>query len=734
MIGPFTNPNPVSVDRRFFLKATGGAGLGLVLGFAWSGPGRGAALAATPGEPFAPNAFVRIAADDTVTVIAKHLEMGQGIYTGLATIVAEELDADWAKVRVDSAPADARIYNNLSWGPAQGTGGSSSIRNSYDQLRRAGALARAMLVAAAAKEWGVDAAAITVEKGVVRHAASGHEARFGALADKAAALTAPTEVKLKDPKDYKLVGKQVTRVDVAAKTNGSAIYALDFKLPDMLIAVVARAPVFGAKVKSFDAASAKAVPGVSDVVPISSGVAVVAKGFWAASRGREALAPTIVWDDSAAEKRSSAEIMAAYKKLAATPGAVAARNGNVLEALQGAAKRLKAEFEFPFLAHAPLEPLDCVVRLADGGCEIWAGDQAQTIDQASAAGVLGITIDKVKIHTLMAGGSFGRRATPNADYIVEAVQIAKALGGRAPVKLIWTREDDIGGGRYRPMYFHTLEAGLDAANRPVGWHHRIVGQSILAGTPFQAMVTGGIDATSVEGARGLPYDIPNLQVELHTTNLAVPILWWRSVGHTHTAHATEVFIDELAYAAGADPVAFRRGLLEKHPRWQGVLALAAEKSNWSQPLPKGKGRGIAVHESFESFAAEVAEVTVSADGGLKVDRIVCAIDCGRAINPDIIRSQMEGGIGFGLSAALAEAVTLAPGGTVEQSNFDDYAVMRIDAMPKVEVHIMASDAAPTGVGEPGVPPVAPAVANAIFAATGRRVRSLPFSAQGFRSA
>ncbi len=729
---PIPSPEPgapaLAPTRRSLLKS---GVAGLLLGFAFT-PGTRVARGqtATTSAPM-PNAFVRIGTDDSVTVIAKHLEMGQGAYTGLATILAEELDADWAKVKVEAAPADARLYNNLAFGPVQGTGGSSSIANSYEQLRRAGAAARAMLVAAAADAWRVPAAQITVARGVVAHAGSGRQARFGELAERAARQPVPAQVTLKDPSRFTLIGTRVQRVDSVEKSTGRAIYAIDVTLPGMLVAVVQRPPKFGARVRSFDATQAKAVPGVVDVVQIPRGIAVLAQGMWAASKGREAL--QIDWDFTSAETRDSAAIVEAYRALVAGPGRPAKREGDAEGLLRGAARRIEAQFTFPYLAHAPMEPLTCVVRLTADACEIWAGDQFQTIDQANAARVAGLRPEQVTIHTVYAGGSFGRRANTESDYIVEAVSIAKAIDGRAPVKLIWTREDDIKGGRYRPLYVHALAAGLDAARNPVAWRHRIAGQSILSGTPFEAMmVREGIDGTSVEGAANVPYDIPHKSVELHTTQSPVPVLWWRSVGSTHNAFATEVFLDELAEAADKDPVAFRRTLLAHHPRHLAVLDLAAEKAGWGTPLPPGKGRGVAVHESFNSFVAQVAEVTVGGDGSLKVDRVVCAVDCGVAINPDVIAAQMEGGIGYGLSAALGEAITLKDG-EVEQSNFHDYTPLRIDAMPKVEVHIVPSTAPPTGVGEPGVPPAAPAVANAVYSATGRRVRSLPFSASGLRT-
>jgi isoquinoline 1-oxidoreductase beta subunit len=709
----------IAPSRRTLLRTGAAAGAALVIGFHL--PLRRAAAQTAAAAP-APNAFVRIAADDTVTVISKHLEMGQGTYTGLATILAEELDADWSQIRVESAPADASRYNNLAFGPIQGTGGSSAIANSFEQLRKAGAAARTMLVTAAAQAWSVPAGEITVAAGVIRHARSGRSARFGEFAAAAARLPVLAEVALKDPKDWKLIGAALPRVDSVAKTTGKAEFALDVRLPNMLTAVVMRPPLFGATVKSFDAARARAVPGVRHVVQIANGVAVVAEHTWAALKGREALA--VEWDESKAERRGSKELLEEYRALADKPGAVAAQRGDVAAALSGAAKSFDARFDFPFLAHAPMEPLDCVVRLTPMGCEIWSGDQFQTIDQLNAARVLGLEPDQVKINTVFAGGSFGRRATATSDYIVEAVQIARALRGVAQVRLVWTREDDIRGRRYRPLYHHWLKAALGADGKPVAWHHRIVGQSIFAGTPMAAMVKNGVDPTSVEGASNLPYAVPNFQVELHTTEVGVPILWWRSVGSTHTAFSTEVLMDELARAASKDPVTYRLELLKEHPRHHAVLSLAADKAGWGNELPKGRYRGVALHESFNSYVAEVAELSVAGDGSFKVERVVCAVDCGIAINPDVIRAQMEGGVGYGLSAALGEAITLE-GGKVVQSNFHDYTPLRIDDMPKVEVHIVRSSAPPTGVGEPGVPPIAPAVANALAVATGKPIRTLP---------
>ena len=676
---------------------------------------------------------MRIGEDNTVTVIAKHLEMGQGTYTGLATLVAEELDAAWPQIKVEGAPADARRYNNLLWGPMQGTGGSTAMANSYEQMRRAGATARFMLVAAAAAEWGVPAKEITVKNGIVSHAASNRKASFGELSAKAAMQEAPQpeDITLKAPKDFVYIGKQSPRQDSKPKINGSALFTSDVTLPGMLTALVARAPRFGASVKSFDASSAKTITGVVDVVAIPNGVAVLAKDFWSAKKGRDAL--KVEWDESKAFKLGTQDIFAHYKNQARSPGTVAHKAGDVEKAMGRAAKRLEAAFEFPYLAHAAMEPLNCVVKLSGKQCEIWNGEQSQTTDQLNVSKFLGIQPEDVKINMLYAGGSFGRRANPRSDYVLEAVQIAKAINGRAPVKMIWTREDDLRAGQYRPLFYHTLRAGLDASGNLVAWQHRLVGQSILADTAFEgAMKKNGIDFTSVEGAANLPYAIPNMLVDLHSPIYPVPVQWWRSVGSTHTAFSTEVFFDEVAHAAGKDPVAFRRALLAKHPRHLAVLDLAASKAGWGKPLPTKagmrRGRGVAVHESFGSVVAEIAEVSVKADGSFKVDRVVCAVDCGIAINPSIVRAQMEGGIGFGLSAALYSAVTLKDG-QVEQSNFHDYPLLRMSEMPQVDVHIVPSSANPSGVGEPGVPPIAPAVVNALFAATGKRLRNLPLRTQ-----
>jgi isoquinoline 1-oxidoreductase beta subunit len=727
-----------AIDRRAFLKLVSGAGAGLTLGIFANesgaqagGPGKIASSAAT-GE-FAPNAFLRIKPDNTITVLVKHVEMGQGSYTGLPTLVAEELGAAWSQVRVEGAPADEKVYNNLKWGPMQGTGGSTAMANSFDQYRQAGAAARAMIVAAAAQKWNAPPESIHVKDGVVTHA-SGKKATFGELADAAAKVPVPQNVALKESSDYVYIGKAFARPDSKAKATGTATFTQDVKLPDMLTAVVAHPPRFGAMVKSFKAESIQGIPGVRYVVEVPNGVAIVATNFWSAKKGRDALA--IEWDDSGALKGSSADILTEYKRLAATPGKIARNDGDAAKAIAGAAKTIDATYEFPYLAHAAMEPMNCVVQLSADRCDVWNGEQFQTVDQGAVAKVVGLAPQQVFLHQIFAGGSFGRRANPQSDYLVEAASIAKALGamgkGGAPIKLVWTREDDMKAGYFRPAYLHVMKAGLDSSGNVVGWQHRIVGQSILTGTLFEAMlVKEGIDVTSIEGAATLPYAIPNLMVDLHSPKVGVPVQWWRSVGASHNGYATETFIDELATTSGKDPVAFRKALLSDRPKHLSALTLAAEKAGWGTPLPPGKAggkraRGVAVHESFNSAVAQVVEVTVTGDNKFTVDRVVCAVNCGLAVNPDVVRAQMEGGIGFGLSAALYGAITIKDG-AVEQSNFHDYPVLRINEMPVVDVFIVPSTDKPTGVGEPGVPPIAPAVANALAAATGKRLRKLPLA-------
>jgi isoquinoline 1-oxidoreductase beta subunit len=720
------------LTRRQFLKLTSLAGAGLTLGtmLPEAVSAAGAAPLATP--------FVRIDPDNTVTVISKHVEAGQGVWTGLPAIVADELDASWDQMRVESAPAKVPMYGNFAFDPkggVQGTGGSTAVANSWIQLRQAGATARAMLVQAAAAQWKVPAGDITVSDGVVAHAASGKKATFGDLAARAAKVPVPTDVKLKDPSQFKIIGRdKLPRLDSRAKSFGKQQFAIDVMLPGMMTAVVMRPPRFGGKVVSFDASKAKAVAGVVDVVQIPRGVAVIGRDMWAAKKGRDVL--QVTWDESGAETRGTDEIMKEYKRLAGLPEAVtAAKVGDSAANLKNAAHTIDAEFEFPYLAHAPMEPLTAVCQLSPDKCEIWAGCQFQTIDQVNAAMATGLKPDQIVINTLAAGGTFGRRANAESDYIAEVASIAKASGGKYPVRLIWTREDDVTGGRYRPMNYHHVTAGLSQDGKVIAYRQQVVGQSIMAGTPFAAMMKDGVDPTAVEGHAGEQYDLDNVHVTWSQPKSALPVLWWRSVGHSHMSFSKEVIIDELAEAAGKDPVAFRLALLEKHPKHAAALRLAVEKAGWDKPFPKGKGRGrgVAVHESFGTVVAQVAEVTVDGDS-IMVDRVVCAVDCGIAVNPDVIRAQMQSGIGYGLSAALHGKITLTDG-RVDQTNFHQYTVLRINEMPRaIEVYVVPSTNPPTGVGEPGLPPIAPAVANAVRAATGIKLRKLPFDLAAARTA
>ncbi|AIM03708.1 molybdopterin-dependent oxidoreductase [Sinorhizobium meliloti] len=714
-------------SRRQFLLGALAAGTGVAIGYRiLSASTALAGEAATESGSHAFSPYLTIGGDGKVTVLSSQFEMGQGSYNGIATLVAEELDADWSAIDVIGAAGNIKAYGNIAFGGTmQGTGGSTSMSTSWERYRKAGAAARAMLVAAAAAEWGVDAAEIAVENGVLSHP-SGKSGGFGAFAAKAATMPVPADVKLKEPGDWKLIGNaELKRFDSARKANGTEQYTIDVKLPGMLTAVMIHPPLFGAKVKSFDAAAARAIKGVVDVVETPRGIAVVGEHMWAAIKGREAV--TVEWDETGAEKRGTPELMSTYRDLASkTPAALARKDGDADAAFTSAAKVIEATFEFPYLAHAALEPLNAVARRNDDGTiEIWGGHQLPDVYQNLASEIAGVPVEKVRLNVMKTGGSFGRRAVFDGDVVVEAVHVAKALGFRAPVKVQWTREEDTRAGRYRPAYVHRLKAGIDEAGKLVAWSDHIVGQSIMAKTAWDGMVQNGVDPTSVEGANNLPYAIANQTVGLTTTDVRVPVLWWRSVGSTHTAFAAEAFLDEVAEAAGRDPLEFRLSMLEPDSRHATVLKLAAEKAEWQKPLPEGRFRGVAVAESFGSVVAQIAEVSVDGDG-IKVERVVAAVDCGLAINPDQVRAQVEGGIGFGLSAILGEEITLTDG-KVDQGNFDMYTPLRIDAMPKVEVHIVASANPPSGIGEPGVPPIGPAVANAAFKALGKRIRVMPFA-------
>ncbi len=711
----------INISRREFLKTGTMIGGGLILGISFPSCKNLREVSTKPSTSFVPNAFIRIGTDDVVTIIVNKSEMGQGVYTSLPMLIAEELEVDWSKIRIKPAPVDP-AYNHTQWGNIQGTGGSTSVRSTWEQLTRAGATARVMLITAAAGVWKVDPAHCKAEKGFIIHDATRRRLSYGRVVEKAAYMNPPQDVTLKRPENYKIIGKSMKRLDTPEKTNGKAIFGIDVMMPGLLTAVVARPPVFGGKVKSFHAEKAKEVPGVKKVAHIDSGVAVVADGFWSAKLGLDAL--VIAWDEGPLANLSTSQMGKQYANLSKTHGLTARKKGEAtVKVIEEAAIQLNAEYEVPYLAHATMEPLNCVVDLHEDRCEIWTGTQFQTVDRNAAARVVGLKPEQVKLHTTFLGGGFGRRANPNSDFVVEAVQVAKEV--KRPVKVIWTREDDIKGGYYRPMWYDQISAGLDANGNLIAWQHTIVGQSILRGTQFEQMIgKDGVDQTSVEGAKDIPYEIPNILVDLHSTKIDVPVQWWRSVGHSHTAFVVESFIDEVAHAVKKDPYEFRSMLLVKHPRHLGVMKLAAEKAGWGNPLPAGLARGIAVHKSFGSFIAQVAEVSMNPDGKVDVKKVVCAIDCGRIVNPDTIEAQMESGIVFGLSAALFGAITFK-NGRVEQSNFHDYPLLRINEMPKVEVHIVGSKEAPGGVGEPGVPPVAPSVCNAIFALTGKRIRRLP---------
>ena len=716
----------IQTSRRSFLRQTGA---GLVIAMVLPTMARGQIRRMTPDDmrklPAAPNAFLRIAPDNTVTVIAKHIEMGQGVYTGLTTLAAEELDADWSQMRVESAPANVQLYANLNMG-MQGTGGSSSMLNSYYQMRKAGAAARAMLVAAAAQKWRVPPGEITVDRGVISHRASGRKSRFGALAAAAAKLPVPPEPTLKDPANFRLIGTEFTRMDSAAKANGTAIYTIDVKRPGMVHSAILHPPAFGATVKSVDAKAAEAIKGVLAVKQLPQGVAVIASSTWAANQGVAALA--VEWDNSKAELRSVDEMYRTYAEATKSPGEQAELRGKGSEALAGAARQIEAEYRLPYLAHAAMEPNDAVIEIGKGKAELWMGSHLTTGDQRVVAEALGLQEDQVVIHGMLAGGSFGRLGTPSGEFAGEVAAIAKAWG-KGPVKHLWTRENDIRGGFYRPLVVHRLRGGLDAGGNIVAWDQVIAAQSFLRGSRLDPNSQIKIDNSVVEGARGMPYAIPNLRVGQHLMNNGVPTSFWRSVSASHTGFAVESFMDELLTAGGKDPLQGRLDLIRPdEPRLRGVLNRVADMAGWSGATAKpGRALGVATMKAFRSYVAQIVEVSLGDDGLPRVHKVWCAVDCGVAINPDIIRAQMEGGIGFALGAALFGEITLGEGGQVEQGNFDQYRSLRMPEMPVIEVSIIKSTADPTGVGEPGVPPLAPAVANAVRKLTGKNVRVLPFA-------
>jgi len=710
----------VKVSRRGFLQGTAATAAGLVISFHVPQAGaKGAPQPAAPPQPsVTPNAFLRIGTDDSVTVMLAHSEMGQGIWTGLAMLIAEELECDWSKVRSQHAPA-APVYGHPMMG-IQMTGGSSSTNGEFDRYRTVGAMAKDMLIRAAAARWKVAPAACRAANGTVT---SGKKsASYGQLAEDAMKLQPPAKVTLKEPKDWKLIGTKVRRLDTPEKITGKAQFGMDVSFPGLRTAVVARPPAFGSKLVKFDGAAALKVPGVEQVVPTATGVAVVAKHFWAAKLGRDAL--VIEWSKPEGGGVDTTKLLAEYHAMAQKPGAVVVEKGKIDAGLAAAKARFTAAYEVPYLAHAPMEPLNATAKIDGDKVEIWAGTQLQTVDQMAAAKIAGTTPDKVTIHTTFLGGGFGRRANPASDFVAEAVMVAKAA--KVPVKVVWTREDDLHGGYYRPAYVHRVQAGVDAAGNPAAWDHVVVGQSILGGTPFEAfLVKNGIDATSIEGVPDSPYldQTADKRVTLHSPKSPVTVLWWRSVGNTHTAFVMECMIDELAHAAKKDPLEYRLALLKDKPRHAAALKLAAEKAGWSKPPPDGRARGLAVHESFGSIVAEVAEVSVE-QGRIRVHAVSCAVDCGTAVNPMAIEAQVQGSVAFGLTAALHGKLTLS-GGAVQETNFHDYPILRMYEMPKISVHIIQSGARMGGIGEPATAPIAPAVANAVFALTKQRLRTLP---------
>ena len=692
-----------AVGRREFLKATGVAGAGLLIGFRFASAEELDAAAAA--ADFTPNAYLRVGTDGIVTLFADHVELGQGSGTSLPMIVAEELDADWSKVRIERMPDDPS-----GWPRSIMTVGSQAVRTSYAPLRKAGATAREMLRTAGATHMGVDASQCRTEKGFVVHSA-GKRVAYGDIAAEAANVPAPTDPPLKDPQTFTIIGSRVRRVDVPSKVDGSAQFGLDVRVPGMLYATVVRPPVWGATVKSFDAASAKSVAGVKDVVQFQNGVAVLASDTWSALKGRKAL--TIEWSDSPNASLTSDAIRAQFLQaagIAVAPYQGASR-GDAPAVIAAASRTLTVDYELPYAAHATMEPMNCTAHVRADGADVWVPTQAPTRSQQAAAQLAGLPIKSVKLHVTMVGGGFGRRS-PTDDFLADAVLLSKATG--APVQVMWTREDDMQHDRYRPFGIHRFSGAVGPDGMPTAWLHRLVTQNALGA------------GDTVGGAVELPYAIPNFRVELAAQTLAVPVSPWRSVGHSQNGFVTESFFDELAAAGKQDPVQLRRTLLASpaSSRYLGVLNLAVSKSDWGKPMPAGSGRGVAVHAMTGSYVAQIAEVTVK-DNAIRVTKVVCAVDCGVAINPDNIAAQIQGAIVYGLTCALKNEITIA-GGKVNQDNFSSYPMLRMSEAPHVEVHIVPSLEAPGGIGEPGVPPIAAAVGNAVFAATGKRLRKLPF--------
>jgi isoquinoline 1-oxidoreductase beta subunit len=713
----------VDLSRRQFLSVSAALGGGLVIGFTAVPSIRDAdAAQGIAGAAFTPNAFIRIGRDGQIVLTMPYVEMGQGTYTSIPMLIAEELEVDLKQVRLEHAPPNEKLYGNPLLGGIQATGNSNAVRASWQPLRQAGATARTMLVSAAAKRWNVDPASCRAQSGKVLHAPTGRSIKYGELAADAARMPVPENAVLKRPADFKLIGTPAKRLDTPAKVNGTAVYGIDARPPGVKIATLAQSPVFGGRVKSVDDTKAKAVKGVRQVVRLDDAVAVVADHMGAAKKGLAAL--VIEWDDGPHAKLDTNEIVGALEKATLNPGAVAQNVGNIDSAMASAVTKVEATYQVPFLAHATMEPMNCTVHVRKDGCEVWVGNQVLARAQAAAAKTAGLPPDKVVVHNHLLGGGFGRRL--EVDGITRAVQIAMQVDG--PVKVVWTREEDIQHDMYRPYFFDRLSGGLDAKGMPVAWNHRFAGSSIIARWA-PPLFKNGLDPDTTEGAIDLVYALPNLHVEyLRVEPPGIPTAFWRSVGPSHNVFVTESFMDELAVAAKQDPVAYRRALLDKTPRAKAVLELAAQKAGWGKPLPQGVGRGASVQFAFATYLAQVAEVEVSKDGAVRVRRVVCAVDCGTVVNPDTVRAQIQSAIIFGVTAALHGEITLK-GGRVEQSNFHDYLMLRMNEAPAIEVHIVNSVEPPGGMGEAGTSAITPAVTNAIFAATGKRIRKLPVANQ-----
>jgi isoquinoline 1-oxidoreductase subunit beta len=714
--GPGQSASAAGLSRRSFLEVGAAAGGGLLLSLKLPFANGDAEAAGADGAAL--NAFIRIGGDSRIVMTMPYVEMGQGTYTSIPMLIAEELEVDLKQVRLEHAPPNEKLYGNPLLGGIQATGNSNAIRAAWQPMRQAGATARTMLVAAAAKRWRVDPASCRARSGEVLHEPTGKRLKYGQLVADAARLPVPENVALKPAQDFKLIGTAAKRLDAPSKVNGTAVYGIDVRPPGVKIATLAQSPVFGGRVKNVDDAAAKAVKGVRQIVRLDDAVAVVADHMGAAKKGLAAL--VIEWDDGPHAKLGTDDIVRDLELATQKPGAVAQNIGDTDKAMAGAATKIEAIYQVPFLAHATMEPMNCTVHVRKDGCEVWLGNQVLGRAQAAAAQTAGLPLDKVVVHNHLIGGGFGRRL--EVDGVIRAVEIAKHVDG--PVKVVWTREEDIQHDMYRPCFFDRISAGLDEKGMPVAWHHRFAGSSIIARWA-PPLFANGVDPDTTEGAINLAYTIPNLHVEYQRVEPpGIPTAFWRSVGPSHNVFVTESFLDELAAAAKQDAVAYRRALLDKSPRARAVLDLAAEKAGWGKPLPEGVGRGIALQSVFATYMAQVAEVEVSKDGAVRVRRVVCALDCGTVVNPDTVQAQIQSAIMFGITAALYGEITLKDG-RVEQSNFDSYQMLRINEAPAIEIHIVQSQESPGGMGEAGTSLIVPAVTNAIFAATGKRLRKLP---------